>query len=509
MPYGESFENPCICPPAPGTVAPGLAPFVVSLNSLHGIITIAPLGGISITSSGNTIFVATDGTAGLGTVTSVEATSSNSNLTVTGGPVTVAGTFTFDLAGNLDSISGLVMAADQMIYSTAADTFAATSLTSFARTILDDAAAVNVRSTLGLVIGTNVQAWGADLDSFVTNASYAGANLTLDGSLTIGTTGFVTSDFGIGGDLTVTGSTTVDSITANSVSGDGSGLTNLDAGDISAGTLAVARGGTNIASYAVGDLIIASGATTLAKLPDVAAGAYLRSGGVTTAPLWSTLILPNAATVGDIFSSATTNNMSRITAVATGNALISGGVATLPTWGKITTSHTTGIAASGANSDITSFSNDIDFNSAGIFNSTVLFLGGDFNDVTASPGNPGDVFTSNGTGGGAQWSNQIALDTLTLDTNLGLEGTITAGGVTGNQTINKPSGTIRIAAAGTSVVVTNSLATTSHRCQATVCSNDTTAKAAAAVVTSGAITIYLNAAATAETEIAWLLHELT
>src|SRR6185312_2069342 len=42
------------------------------------------------------------------------------------------------------------------------------------------------------------------------------------------------------------------------------------------GTLGVARGGTNIASYAIGDILYASGATTLAKLADVTAGSYLR-----------------------------------------------------------------------------------------------------------------------------------------------------------------------------------------------------------------------------------------
>lgn len=52
------------------------------------------------------------------------------------------------------------------------------------------------------------------------------------------------------------------------------------------GTLGVARGGTNIASYAVGDLIYASGATTLSKLAGVATGNALISGGVTTAPSW-------------------------------------------------------------------------------------------------------------------------------------------------------------------------------------------------------------------------------
>jgi hypothetical protein len=53
------------------------------------------------------------------------------------------------------------------------------------------------------------------------------------------------------------------------------------------GTLAVSRGGTNLGSYAVGDLLYASGSTTLSKLADVATGSVLISGGVTTAPAWS------------------------------------------------------------------------------------------------------------------------------------------------------------------------------------------------------------------------------
>lgn len=52
------------------------------------------------------------------------------------------------------------------------------------------------------------------------------------------------------------------------------------------GTLVAANGGTGIASYAVGDLIYASGTTTLSKLADVATGNVLLSGGITTAPSW-------------------------------------------------------------------------------------------------------------------------------------------------------------------------------------------------------------------------------
>lgn len=45
-----------------------------------------------------------------------------------------------------------------------------------------------------------------------------------------------------------------------------------------------ANGGTGNSSYAVGDLLYASGATTLSKLADIATGNALISGGVTTAP---------------------------------------------------------------------------------------------------------------------------------------------------------------------------------------------------------------------------------
>lgn len=48
--------------------------------------------------------------------------------------------------------------------------------------------------------------------------------------------------------------------------------------------VAVADGGTNISSYAVGDLLYASGATALSKLAAVAAGQPLISKGVVTAP---------------------------------------------------------------------------------------------------------------------------------------------------------------------------------------------------------------------------------
>ncbi|MBK8808401.1 MAG: tail fiber domain-containing protein [Bacteroidales bacterium] len=55
--------------------------------------------------------------------------------------------------------------------------------------------------------------------------------------------------------------------------------------------IAVDQGGTGLAAYAVGDLIFASGATTLAKLADVAAGNALISGGIGVAPSWGKISL--------------------------------------------------------------------------------------------------------------------------------------------------------------------------------------------------------------------------
>jgi len=104
-----------------------------------------------------------------------------------------------------------------------------------------------------------------------------------------------------------------------------------------------ANGGTGFTSYAVGDLLYASASATLSKLADVAVGSYLRSGGVTTAPLWSTTTLPNSATTGDLLYASASNVYSNLADIATGNALISGGVTTAPSWGKIgLTTHVTG-----------------------------------------------------------------------------------------------------------------------------------------------------------------------
>jgi hypothetical protein len=78
-------------------------------------------------------------------------------------------------------------------------------------------------------------------------------------------------------------------------------------------TLRLADGILSIAGlpsgYTIGDLLYADTDHSLARLADVSAGSYLRSGGVATAPLWSTLKLPNAANSGDILKASSANTI--------------------------------------------------------------------------------------------------------------------------------------------------------------------------------------------------------
>jgi len=118
-------------------------------------------------------------------------------------------------------------------------------------------------------------------DTFtITTANTERFRIKSDGNVGIGTTN-PTSKLYVSGDGYFTSS-----LTASYFYGDGSGIMNLNADRISTGTLSTARGGTSQYSYTTGDILYASGSSTLSKLSAGSTGYVLTSNGPNTAPTW-------------------------------------------------------------------------------------------------------------------------------------------------------------------------------------------------------------------------------
>lgn len=94
---------------------------------------------------------------------------------------------------------------------------------------------------------------------------------------------------------------------------------------------------------------------------------------------------------------------------------------------------------------------------------------------------------------------------VTLNDDISIAKTITTAGTTGNRTINKMAGTVNIAAAGTSVTVTNSFVTANSLVFCTLRTNDSTAWIKNVVPAAGSFTVNLGAAATGEVSIGFMV----
>jgi len=166
------------------SVSLGIQPYDAGLTSIAGLTTAADryiyttsndvYTTGAITTFGRSLVDDADAstartTLGLGTLATQSGTFSGTSSGTNTGDQTAAslsltiGTYTQAYDAGLTSIAGLTTAADRYIYTTANDVYTTGAITTFGRSLVDDADASTSRTTLGLAIGTDVQAYDAGL----------------------------------------------------------------------------------------------------------------------------------------------------------------------------------------------------------------------------------------------------------------------------------------------------------------------------------------------------------
>jgi len=247
-------------------------------------------------------------------------------------------------------------------------------------------------------------------------------------------------------------------------------------GAIGTSILSPANGGTGIPSYVIGDIIYASGATTLSRLADVATGNALISGGVATAPLWGKIgltthvsgILPGAnggtgvANTGKTITIGGNFTMSggfTFTGTLTGNTSV-----TFPTSGTLAT--TAGIATTyvpyvGAIADVDLGSFKIN---ASLFNEVAISLGAQATNIAVGTGalvsNAGTTENSIAIGLNAMTSMNGGLDNTVIGVGT-LDSSVTGNGnsVFGSGGFSNSTGSYN---SGFGVAVGNTITTADH-----------------------------------------------
>jgi hypothetical protein len=128
-----------------------------ALRTLAALGTIATQDANNVSISGGAITGITDLAVADGGTGASTAAAARTNLGL------VIGTDVEAHDATLTALAGVTTAADKLIYATGIDAFSTTDLTTTARSLLDDTSTSVMRTTLGLAIGTDVEAHDADL----------------------------------------------------------------------------------------------------------------------------------------------------------------------------------------------------------------------------------------------------------------------------------------------------------------------------------------------------------
>lgn len=179
-------------------------------NFSAGTITANLTGTASIASSLNfTVTVAGGGTG----ATTAAGARTNLGLAI--------GTDVQAYDAELAALASTTSAANALPYFTGAGTATTTTLSAFGRTLIDDADAATARSTLGVVIGTDVQGYDGDLAAIAALAGTSGvyvktaANTAALRTLTAGTGITITNGDGAAGNPTIAVTSYVSSVQGN------------------------------------------------------------------------------------------------------------------------------------------------------------------------------------------------------------------------------------------------------------------------------------------------------
>jgi hypothetical protein len=398
------------------------------------------------------------------------------NATVTG--TITAGTFSGALAvGNLTGTlpvtsggTGLnAIGIDNILYTSAANTLAATGITAYGRGLINVANAAAGRTNLGLgtmatqdatavaitggsINGTTIGAGTASTGVFTTATATqvvfptGGTNATISAAAQAANRAYSIPDAGVNasfvmteGVQTINGAKTFGSTITGNISGTAGNVT---------GTVGVANGGTGVVSPAAGTLLIGNGAAAMGQLADVALGNVLLSGGVGSAPAYGkvdltahvTGVLPlanggtgsNTQNFVDLSTvQAAIGGAKTFTALLTGSAGVSTTTATATT--SVTTPLVTNAGAlnvqtTGANTlTLTSGSNTVSVAATSLVGTGALTL--------ASTGGANGVTIDSGSG-----VTSFAGDSINNINNITVGGTITAG--SGPTTITNAAGNL-------------------------------------------------------------------